>query len=82
MLILKGHFGVLHVFNPLKISDLILMLFSVWPDIMWRLSLGILKVSGADDDSNFDIVEETPPVPDIASLKPSKEFRYAFQVNH
>ena len=35
----------------------------------------LLKVSGADDDSNFDIVEETPPVPDIASLKPNKEFK-------
>ena len=29
MLILKGHFGVLHVFNPLNISDLVLMLFRV-----------------------------------------------------
>ena len=27
MLILKGHFGVLHVFNPLNISDPVLMLF-------------------------------------------------------
>ena len=29
MLILKGHFGVLHVFNPLNISDPVLMLFCV-----------------------------------------------------
>ena len=40
----------------------------------------MLKVSGADDDSNFDIVEETPPVPDIASLKPNKEFRFVAQI--
>ena len=42
--------------------------------------MGMLKVSGADDDSNFDIVEETPPVPDIASLKPNKEFRFVSQI--
>ena len=42
-------------------------------DLVW-------KVSGADDDSNFDIVEDTPPVPDIASLKPNKEFRYVFNL--
>ena len=39
----------------------------------------MLKVSGEYDDSNFDIVDETPPVPDIASLKPNKEFRLISQ---
>ena len=51
---------------------------------MCHFKLGVsdlfLKVSGDDDDSNFDIVEDTPPVPDIASLKPSKEFRCVFKL--
>ena len=79
MLILKGHFGVPDAFNPLKVSDSTTLvcffdtLFGVFESTM--LNQHLLKVSGADDDSNFDVVEDNPPVPDLASLKPNKEFR-------
>ena len=75
MLILNGHNGVPDAFNPLRYSsDFFLQNLCVQ---LRRLVCDcLLKVSGADDDSNFDLVEESPPVPDIASLKPNKEFRY------
>ena len=75
MLILKGHNGVPDAFNPLYSSDSFFPL-SVCVQLRRLVCDCLLKVSGADDDSNFDLVEESPPVPDIASLKPSKEFRY------
>ena len=75
MLILKGHNGVPDAFNPLISSDFNFQ--SLCVQLMKLVCDRLLQVSGADDDSNFDLVEESPPVPDIASLKPSKEFRYS-----
>ena len=58
-------------------SIVLISIFKVCVPLMRLVCDCLLKVSGADDDSNFDMVEESPPVPDIASLKPSKEFRYS-----
>ena len=33
------------------------------------------EVSGVEDDSHFDIIEDVAPGPDIGSLKPKKEFK-------
>ena len=74
MLILKGHFGVPDAFNPLKVSDSTTLVCFLSLNLT-SLNQHLLKVSGADDDSNFDVVEDNPPVPDLASLKPNKEFR-------
>eukprot|EP00092_Neocalanus_flemingeri_P040694 GFUD01044305.1.p1 GENE.GFUD01044305.1~~GFUD01044305.1.p1 ORF type:complete len:1862 (+),score=644.25 GFUD01044305.1:78-5663(+) len=51
-------------FSPLDWSNMLNMAPPYVPD-----------VTGVEDDSHFDIIDDAPPEPDIASLKPKKEFK-------
>merc|ERR1719319_1142693 len=46
-----------------------------WNNLLDTTPPHVPQVSGEDDDSNFDPVDDSPPAPDISSLKPAKEFR-------
>jgi hypothetical protein len=46
-----------------------------WSNMLNMAPPYVPEVSGLEDDSHFDIIDDEAPVPDIASLRPKKEFK-------
>jgi len=46
-----------------------------WSNMLNMAPPYVPEVSGVEDDSHFDIIEDVAPGPDIGSLKPKKEFK-------